>query len=45
MHQAADAGWYAAAERYQDFLRRHKGAPVLFLELGVVEIWIVREQQ
>lgn len=30
-----DAGWYAAAERYQDFLRRHKGAHVLFLEMGV----------
>ena len=30
-----DAGWYAAAERYQDFLRRHQGARVLFLELGV----------
>lgn len=30
-----DAGWHAAAERYQDFLRRHKGTRVLFLELGV----------
>ena len=30
-----DAGWYAAAQRYQDFLLRHKGAQVLFLELGV----------
>ena len=30
-----DTGWYAATERYQDFLRRHKGARVLFLELGV----------
>ena len=30
-----DAGWYAAAERYQDFLRRHKGTRMLFLELGV----------
>ncbi len=30
-----DAGWYAAAERYQNFLRRHQGARVLFLELGV----------
>ncbi len=30
-----DAGWYAAAERYQDFLRRHQGARMLFLELGV----------
>lgn len=30
-----DRGWYAAAERYKDFLRRHEGARVLFLELGV----------
>ena len=30
-----DAGWYAAAERHQNFLRRHQGARVLFLELGV----------
>ena len=30
-----DTGWYAAAERYQDFLRRHKRARMLFLELGV----------
>ena len=30
-----DEGWYAAAERYQDFLRRHRGLRVLFLELGV----------
>ena len=30
-----DAGWYAAAERYGDFLRRHEGRQVLFLELGV----------
>lgn len=30
-----DKGWYAAAERYEDFLRRHEGAKVLFLELGV----------
>ena len=30
-----DEGWYAAAGRYQDFLRRHKGKRVLFLELGV----------
>lgn len=28
-------GWYAAAERYEDFLRRHRGLHVLFLELGV----------
>ena len=30
-----DEGWYAAAERYHDFIRRHKGMRVLFLELGV----------
>ena len=30
-----DAGWYAAARRYEDFLRRHGGMRVLFLELGV----------
>lgn len=30
-----DEGWYAAANRYEDFLRRHKGLHVLFLELGV----------
>ena len=30
-----DAGWYAAARRYEDFLRRHRGMRVLFLELGV----------
>lgn len=30
-----DAGWYQAAGRYEDFLRRHKGGNVLFLELGV----------
>ena len=30
-----DKGWYAAAGRYQDFLRRHSGMRVLFLELGV----------
>lgn len=30
-----DAGWYTAAERYQDFLRRHKGTRMFFLELGV----------
>ena len=28
-------GWYAAADRYQDFLRRHNNMRVLFLELGV----------
>ena len=30
-----DAGWYAAAGRYEDFLRRHGAGRVLFLELGV----------
>ena len=30
-----DRDWYAAAGRYEDFLRRHKGLRVLFLELGV----------
>lgn len=30
-----DEGWYAASDRYSDFLRRHKGLHILFLELGV----------
>lgn len=30
-----DKGWHAAADRYQDFLRRHNNMRVLFLELGV----------
>ena len=30
-----DEGWYRAAGRYEDFLRRHGGQRVLFLELGV----------
>lgn len=30
-----DEGWYAAAGRYSDFLRRHEGQHVLCLELGV----------
>ena len=30
-----DEGWYAAQERYTDFLRRHTGLKVLYLELGV----------
>lgn len=30
-----DKGWYAAANRYEDFLRRHAAGNVLFLELGV----------
>lgn len=30
-----DDGWHAAAERYADFLHRHKNRHILFLELGV----------
>ena len=30
-----DDGWYAAAGRYDDFIRRHRGLHVLFLEIGV----------
>ena len=30
-----DEGWHQAAERYSEFLRRHTGGKVLFLELGV----------
>ena len=30
-----DDGWYAASGRYEDFLRRHEGMHLLFLELGV----------
>lgn len=30
-----DAGWHRAAERYQEFLRRHENLHVLYLELGV----------
>lgn len=30
-----DDGWYRAAERYADFLRRHKETKMLLLELGV----------
>ena len=30
-----DSGWHTAADRYQDFLRRHKKQNILFLELGV----------
>lgn len=30
-----DKGWHQAQERYQDFLEKHKGQQVLFLELGV----------
>jgi NAD-dependent SIR2 family protein deacetylase len=30
-----DEGWHRAAERYAEFLRRHEGLKVLYLELGV----------
>ena len=30
-----DEAWHLAAGRYRDFLRKHEGARVLFLELGV----------
>lgn len=30
-----DKGWHRAAERYENFLRTHKGQKILFLELGV----------
>lgn len=30
-----DEGWYAAAKRYDDFVRRHERLRVLYLELGV----------
>ena len=30
-----DEGWHRAAQRYDDFLRRHESMRVLFLELGV----------
>ena len=30
-----DAGWHTAQNRYADFLRRHEGLNILFLELGV----------
>lgn len=30
-----DEGWHRAAERYDDFLRKHEGQRILFLELGV----------
>ena len=30
-----DEGWHQANERYGDFLRRHKGLKLLYLELGV----------
>lgn len=30
-----DEGWYRASERYAEFIRRHKGMKLLYLELGV----------
>ena len=30
-----DEGWYAASNRYADFIRRHQGLHILFFELGV----------
>ena len=30
-----DMGWHKAAERYADFIRRHEGMKILYLELGV----------
>lgn len=30
-----DEGWHDAANRYEDFIRRHEGLRVLYLELGV----------
>ncbi|MGN1466832.1 MAG: SIR2 family NAD-dependent protein deacylase [Ruminococcus sp.] len=30
-----DAGWYKAANRYEDFICRHSNSHILFLELGV----------
>lgn len=30
-----DSGWKKAAARYRDFIQRHKGRKILFLELGV----------
>ena len=30
-----DAGWHAAAARYEEYLRAHEGQHILFLELGV----------
>ncbi len=30
-----DEGWYAAQTRYQNFLRRHQGGKLVYLELGV----------
>lgn len=30
-----DEGWYIAAKRYENFLQKHDGGHILFLELGV----------
>lgn len=30
-----DEGWYRAKDRYEDFVRRHQGLKVVYLELGV----------
>lgn len=30
-----DEGWYAAANRYEDFIRRHENLHILLMELGV----------
>lgn len=30
-----DRGWHMAADRYQHFIRRHKGVKIVYLELGV----------
>lgn len=30
-----DEGWYKAANRYEDFIRRHSNLKILYLELGV----------
>ena len=30
-----DEGWYTAAERYEEFIRKHRNLHILFLELGV----------
>lgn len=30
-----DEGWHKAAGRYEDFIRRHSGLHILFLELGI----------
>ena len=35
-HFFKDEGWYKAAGRYEDFMRRHQRDKILYLELGVV---------